>query len=304
MASTQSDYLKDLYKSWAARMGAEPQMELDTLRDMFEDWHLPTRRAHRRDLRGGRCRRRPGHVCTPTGCARRPGRCSGPTAAATSSAPCTPTARWPATWPRPPACRALVIDYRRAPEHPHPAQVEDAVTSYRWLLGQGVQPGHVATTGDSAGGSLCTSMVLRLRDEGDPLPAAIMPISPWYDMEAKGETLDSRADVGRAGPAGRAVGHGDDVPRATAPGHGPAGQPAYADPRGLPPMLIQVGDHESLLDDSHRFAAWRADAGVDVTVEVEPEMQHVFHFLAGRAPEADEAIARMAAWVRPKLGLR
>ena len=87
------------------------------------------------------------------------------------------------------------------------------------------------------------------------------------------------------------------------PATDPLANPLFADPTGLPPMLIQVGDHECLLDDSVRFAEGARSAGVDVTVEVEPEMQHVFHFLAGRAPEADKAIDRLAAWVRPKLGL-
>jgi acetyl esterase/lipase len=145
-------------------------------------------------------------------------------------------------------------------------------------------------------------MVLEARDEGLPLPAAIMPTSPWYDMEAKGETLDSRAaldvlvqrDV-LLGMAGMFLGPN--------PPTDPLANPLYADPKGLPPMLIQVGDHESLLDDAQRFARRAEEAGVDVTLEVEPEMQHVYQFLAGRAPEADAAIARMAAWVRPKLGL-
>ena len=83
----------------------------------------------------------------------------------------------------------------------------------------------------------------------------------------------------------------------------PLANPLHADPTGLPPMLIQVGGNETLLDDCTRFAERASAAGVDCTVEVYPEMQHVFHFLAGRAPEADEAIAAMAAWVRPKLGL-
>jgi monoterpene epsilon-lactone hydrolase len=301
MASTQSDYLKDLYRTWAARLAAEPPLELDGLRDMFEEWHLattePTGVTYEEVDAGGV----PAIVCTPVGCAddrvivwahgggyvvgsmHSHRKVAGHLAKAAGT-------------------RAMVIDYRRAPEHPHPAQVEDAVASYRWLLGQGVDPGHVATTGDSAGGGLCTSMVLRLRDEGQPLPAAVMPISPWYDMEAKGESIDSRSDVDvlvqrdvLLGMATMFLGPN--------PASDPLANPLYADPRGLPPMLIQVGDHECLLDDSHRFARLASEAGVDVTVEVEPEMQHVYHFLAGRAPEADRAIARMAAWVRPRLGL-
>jgi acetyl esterase/lipase len=145
-------------------------------------------------------------------------------------------------------------------------------------------------------------MVLKLRDDGDPLPAAIMPISPWYDTEGKGETLDSRATLDvlvqrdiLLAMAGMFLG--------PSPANDPYANPLYADPTGLPPMLIHVGDHETLLDDSRRFAKRAQEAGVDVTVEEYPEMQHVFQFLAGRAPEADDSIKRMAAWVRPKLGL-
>jgi acetyl esterase/lipase len=301
MASTQSDYLKDLYSRWAVRMGAEPPMELDGLRDMLEAWHLatvePTGVTYEEVDAGGV----PAIFCTPQGCAEDRviiwthgggyvvGSMHSHRKVAAHLAKAAGT-------------RALVIDYRLAPEHPHPAQVTDAVTSYRWLLDQGVRPDHIATTGDSAGGGLCTSRVLKLRDEGDPLPAAIMPISPWYDMEGKGETLETRADVDvlvqRDVLLNMAM-----MFLGESPASDPLANPLYADPRGLPPMLIQVGDHETLLDDAHRFARLAADAGVDVTVEVEPEMQHVFHFLAGRAPEADAAIARMAAWVRPKLGL-
>jgi acetyl esterase/lipase len=83
----------------------------------------------------------------------------------------------------------------------------------------------------------------------------------------------------------------------------PLANPLYADLAGLPPMLIQVGGDETLLDDSHRFAERARAAGVEVTVEVYPEMQHVFHFMAGNAPEADDAVAKLGAWVRPHLGL-
>ncbi len=145
-------------------------------------------------------------------------------------------------------------------------------------------------------------MVLALRDAGDPLPAAVMPLSPFYDMEATGESVTTNADVDELvqrdillAMAGMFLGG--------ASPQDPLANPLHADPAGLPPMLIQVGGSETLLDDSTRFADKATAAGVDCTVEVYPEMQHVFHFLAGRAPEADEAIAAMAAWVRPKLGL-
>jgi acetyl esterase/lipase len=302
MASPQAEQLKTLYSGWAERMAAQPDMDLPTLRDMFESWHSATAEPEGVSYAEVDAGGVPAMWCIPEGAAQDRvliwthgggyvvGSMHSHRKVAGHLAKAAGT-------------RALVIDYRRAPEHPHPAQVEDAVTVYRWLLGQGIQPGHIATTGDSAGGSLCTSMVLKLRDDGDPLPAAIMPTSPWYDTEGKGETLDSRADVDvlvqrdiLMAMAGMFLGAG--------PASDPYANPLYADPKGLPPMLIHVGDHECLLDDSRRFAKRAKGAGVDVTVEEYPEMQHVFQFLAGKAPEADDSIRRMAEWVRPKLGLR
>lgn len=300
-ASPQAGAIVSLYRSWAARMAAQPEMDLDTLRDLFDEWHLLTAEPvgvtyEETDADGV-----PVMWCRPVGAvedrvliwahgggyvvgSRHTHRkVAGHLAKATG-------------------CTALVFDYRRAPEHPHPAQLEDAVTVYRWLLARGVEPGHIATTGDSAGGSLCTALVLRLRDLGEPLPSAIMPLSPWFDTEGKGETLESRAAVDALvqkeillGMASMFLGGGSPTD--------PYANPLHADLRGLPPVLIQVGDHETLLDDSRRFAAKAEQAGVDVTVEVVPEMQHVFHFMAGAAPEADEAIARLARWVRPRLDL-
>lgn len=300
--SQESATLSALYRSWVERLGAHPDMDLPTMRDMFEEWHLPTTEpagvTYAEVDAGGV----PALWCIPEQCAadrvvvwthgggyvvgsmHSHRKVAGHLAKAVGA-------------------RALVLDYRRAPEHPHPAQVEDAVAAYRWLVSsEGIRPEHIATTGDSAGGGLCTSMVLALRDAGDPLPAAIMPLSPFYDMEATGDSIEGNATadvlVGKdilLAMAGMFLGGGSPTD--------PLANPLHADPAGLPPMLIQVGGDETLLDDSTRFAAKAQAAGVDCTVEVYPAMQHVFHFLAGRAPEADEAIASLAAWVRPKLGL-
>ena len=177
--------------------------------------------------------------------------------------------------------------------------------SYKWLLDQGIRPDHVALIGDSAGGGLAVTTILRAREQGLPMPAATMPLSPWLDMEATGETFETQR---REGPPGV---------RATSsrrwPGRFSAKAairrtrwPTRSMPtcRGLPPIYIQVGADETLLDDSRRLAdLTRRKSGVDVTLEIVPEMQHVFQFLAGTAPEADDAIKKLAHWVRPKLGL-
>jgi acetyl esterase/lipase len=200
-------------------------------------------------------------------------------------------------------CRALIVHYRRAPESIHPGPVDDMVTSYKWLLDQGIDPKHIALIGDSAGGGLAVTTILRAREKNLPLPAATMPLSPWLDMEAGGETFDTNRErdvlvtrdvIGVM--AGTFLGEGGDRKH-------PLANPLLADLRGLPPMYIQTGADEALLSDSRDLAEHARKAGVDVTLEVVPEMQHVFQFLAGVAPEADAAIAKLANWVRPRLGL-
>ncbi|GAB3957619.1 alpha/beta hydrolase [Actinoallomurus acanthiterrae] len=199
--------------------------------------------------------------------------------------------------------RALIFDYRLALEHIHPAQVDDAIAVYRWLLDQGIGADRIAFTGDSAGGGLAITTQLRARERGLPLPAATMLLSPWVDMEALGESYRTNrdrdaffsTDVVRA-LVGIFLGEGGD-PR------DPLANPLYADLSGLGPVHIQVGGDEVLLDDARQLEEHARKAGVDVRLQVFPEMQHTFQMAAGRAPEADEAIRAMADWVRPKLGL-
>jgi monoterpene epsilon-lactone hydrolase len=154
-------------------------------------------------------------------------------------------------------CRALALDYRLAPEHPFPAAVEDAVAGYRYLLGRGVKPGRIAIAGDSAGGGLVVAAMLAIRDAGLPQPGCGWCISPWVDMEALGETMTSRSatdpTVQRAGildMAGIYLNGAD--PRS------PLAAPIYGDLSGLPPLLLQVGAAETLLDDALRLAARRS----------------------------------------------
>ena len=195
--------------------------------------------------------------------------------------------------------RVLLIDYRLAPEHPHPAAVDDATAAYRWLLAQGLDAGRLAISGDSAGGGLTVATLLALRDAGDPLPACAVPISPWLDMELSGESFDSRAELdpmcSHAGLKEMA-----DWYLAGQDARTPTASPIHADLAGLPPLLVQVGDHEVLLDDSVRLVDRAKAAGVDVTLEVEEEGIHVYQ--AFPVPEAEEAITRLAAFVRRHIG--
>jgi epsilon-lactone hydrolase len=198
--------------------------------------------------------------------------------------------------------RALIVGYRLlADGGQYPAPVDDVLAAYRWLLDdQGVDHGRIAFTGDSAGGWLTVVSQLRLRDAGSPLPAASMPLSPWIDMEGTGESMaaNEESDVlfNREWTAQLAAGFlGGTDPT------DPAANALYADLTGLPPMYIQVGGDEMLLDDGRRLAEHAEKAGVEVRLDVFPDQQHTFQMMVGRAPEADDAIARLAGWVRPLL---
>lgn len=195
------------------------------------------------------------------------------------------------------SARAFAIDYRLAPEHPFPAAVDDAVTGYRWLLRQGKDPASIVIGGDSAGGGLTIATLVALRDAGDALPAAAFAISPWTDMTISGESVRTRKDLDPMIPAddmkkGAATYLGDASPE------NPLASPLFADLRGLPPLLIHVGDHEVLLSDSTRLATAAEDAGVDMTLEVWDEMVHVWHFFATILPEGQQAIERIGEFVR------
>ena len=199
-------------------------------------------------------------------------------------------------------CRVLSLGYRLAPESPHPGPVNDSVAAYKWLLSEGYRPDHTAVAGDSAGGGLTLATLLKLRDDGVAQPAAAVPISPWADMEGLGETMRSNAGKdlvvqfdGLVGMAGMFLSGADP--------HDPLAAPVHADFRGVCPLYIQVGDEETLLDDSRRVAERATAAGVDVRLDVFPEMQHVFQLCAGNMPEADDAVARIGAYLRPRLGL-
>jgi len=199
-------------------------------------------------------------------------------------------------------CRVLNLDYRLAPENPHPAPVTDSVKAFQWLRAQGIDADHIAIAGDSAGGGLTLATLLSLRDQGLEQPAAATPISPWADMEGLGESMTSNADkdvlVGKEMLGAMAmlfVAGGDPKD--------PLAAPIYGDYSGIAPMYIQVGGDETLLDDTTRVAAKAEADGVDVRYEVFPEMQHVFQFGAGRMPEADDAVAKIGAFLRPHLGL-
>jgi acetyl esterase/lipase len=198
--------------------------------------------------------------------------------------------------------RVLGLEYRLAPEHPFPAPVEDAVAAYRWLLAEGYDAANIAVAGDSAGGGLTVSVMVQLRYLGLPMPGAAVCFSPWVDLEGVGESMDTNAEIDpmvqREGLSFMAEVYLDGCdPRA------PLAAPLYADLRGLPPALIQVGSAETLLDDSTRLAENARAAGGDVELDVWEDMIHVWHLFAPMLPEGREALAQAGEFIQRHTGV-
>lgn len=191
-------------------------------------------------------------------------------------------------------------DYRLAPEHTFPAQLDDARAVYDWLLTQGHEPSKIAFAGDSAGANIATAAALALRRDRRPLPAAIVAFSPWYDMEAGGKTFESNASADVAISRELVLTFGPMFLGGRSPAD-PLANPLYADPAGLPPIFVTCGSHETLQDNAEQFAERARQAGVDVVLQVGDGMQHVYQLMAGRVPEADASIAEAGTWLREKL---
>jgi len=192
---------------------------------------------------------------------------------------------------------ALALDYRLAPEHPFPAAVDDALASFRFLLGRGISPGRVALAGDSAGGGLVVAAMLAIREAGLPQPGCGWCISPWVDMEAIGETMSSKAaadpTVQRAGLLDMAK-----MYLSGADPRSPLAAPIYGNLSGLAPLMIQVGACETLLDDALRLAKIGGAADVRVDLQIWPEMIHVWHLFHPELKAGRQAIEAGGSYVR------
>ena len=192
--------------------------------------------------------------------------------------------------------RVLVVEYRLAPEHPFPAAVDDALIAYRWLLSQGISPERLVVTGDSAGGGLAVALLVAARDAGEPMPTAAVCLSPFVDLAMTGASLKTKvkADVMLQAelfaPVIKAyLGEADPC--------APLASPLYADLYNLPPLLIQVGTDELLLDDATRLAARARAAGVEVALEVWDGMFHTWQAWGSILPEAGRAMAHIGEFV-------
>jgi monoterpene epsilon-lactone hydrolase len=292
MASEQQKQMNALYASLKERL-SNPDIDLATRRDIAENFHLaatePEAVTYAEVDAGGV----PALWCIPEGCD--PARVllhshAGGTVV-TSIAKVV-------------GARALVVDYRRSPEHKFPAQIDDIERAYRWLLAQRIRSENIASIGHSVGGNLAVSLAVTLRDKRAPLPAAILSVSPWYDIEEKNATLESNAETDalitrEALETFRELWIGDtDVAW-----NDPRINMLYADLTGLPPIMVYYGAHEILAGEAVEFAKRAKDTGVDVSLHSLPEGQHNFIWGAGRVPEADQAIDEIGGWLRSKLGL-
>jgi acetyl esterase/lipase len=194
--------------------------------------------------------------------------------------------------------RALVFEYRLAPENPYPAALDDTLAVWRAALAEGVDPARTAFLGDSCGGGIAVAAMCALRDAGDPLPACFVGFTPWFDAEQQGESATQprgfdpfvNADWIRA-RFGDYLGEGGDR-------RDPRVSPLHADLAGLPPLYLGAGEIDTTRDDCTRLAARAAAAGVSVTLDVEAEMIHGFHGMCGIFPEATGGVQRAGAFVR------
>lgn len=194
----------------------------------------------------------------------------------------------------------LMFDHRLAPEDPYPAALEDSLKAYRWLLDQGTDPKNIVMMGESAGGGLCLATLLAIRDKGLPLPSAAVALSPWTDLTLSGESYRTKRRVCISPPGMSKVCskyyYGDNDPT------DPWISPLYGDLRGLPPIFINVGTYETMMDDSTRFAAKARIAGVDTTLVVGEKMVHCYPLMAPMFPEATQALDEICTFIKKHAG--
>ncbi|WP_459714144.1 alpha/beta hydrolase fold domain-containing protein [Paraburkholderia sp. 2C] len=200
--------------------------------------------------------------------------------------------------------RALIINYRLAPENTFPAQIDDVETAFNWLMSQGFDASRIVSIGHSIGGNYAVNLALTLARKGMATPGAVVSMSPWFDMEVRHETVQTHAHLDKQLTREMLLGFSDLMLDGTGVSRAdPRINLAHADPTGLPPTMIYYGDQEILAGDAIDFAERAQQAGVDVTLRALADGQHNFILGAGRVPEIDAAIVEMAGWVRAKLGL-
>jgi acetyl esterase/lipase len=197
--------------------------------------------------------------------------------------------------------RTLAVGFRLAPEHPFPAAYDDALTAWRWLRKQGIAANQIVVGGDSAGGGLALALAMRLRDAGEELPAGLWVASPWTDLTMSGATLETKDAVDPLIHKGYLGELADAYVPAGMSRTDPRISPLFAELRGLPPTLIQVGSAETLLDDSVRFAGAAGASGVAVTLEIWPDMIHAWPLWNAKLEAGRRALMRVGEFVQQHL---
>ena len=289
------DLLGEIYSQWAVEMAAHPDMSEQLLRIVFDDWQRATAEPSGVTYEHTEIGGVPGIRVSPAGAdgSRMLLMMHGGGFALGSSASHRKLAGHLAK-----ACGvdAFVADYRLAPEHPYPAAVEDGLAVIDALLARGMSVAYITPIGDSAGGNLAISIVLKLMEAGRDLPTSVITMSPWLDMENSGATIETNdatdfliAREGLQANIDRYLSGGADPTD-------PFVNPLYADLTGFPRLYINAGSVESLYDNAERLHTLAEKCGVDVTFTVGEGQQHVYPFLAGRHPVADDEIARIGAW--------
>ncbi|MGP0008208.1 MAG: alpha/beta hydrolase [Methylocella sp.] len=197
--------------------------------------------------------------------------------------------------------RTLAVGYRLAPEHPFPAALDDALTVWRYVQNQGVAAKHIAIGGDSAGGGLTVALINRLRNAREELPGCAWLVSPWTDLTMSGETLTTKDAIDPIIHKGYLGELADAYLPAGMDRKDPQISPLYADLKGLPPTLIQVGSAETLLADATRFAAAAGAADVPVTLEIWPHMIHAWPMWNAHLQAGQDALTGAGAFIRSHL---
>ncbi|CAH0182997.1 Monoterpene epsilon-lactone hydrolase [Arthrobacter sp. Bi83] len=291
------DVLRNLYADWAQIMATTPDLTMRLFRSIFDEWHQPTVEPegvmYREDTVGGV----PGIWCLPKGADRTKVLLythGGGFAVGSASS----HRKLAAHVAKALGSVSFVLDYRRAPEFQHPAQIEDGVAAFDALVASGIAPQDITTIGDSAGGNLAIAIALALKEHGKPGPGQVIAFSPWLDMENKGETLVTNNDTDALITPELLEGMIAGVLGGTVDPTTPLANPLHADFTGFPRLYITAGSVESLLDNATRLEERAKAAGVDVTLSIGEGQQHVYPFLAGRSALVAQEFEKLAAWYR------
>ena len=293
----ETDSLRELYQEWRSRMLANPDMSIAELRSMFDEWGKPAREpedvTYKSDTVGGV----PGIWALPqeaavsrvvlythgggfaVGSADSHRKLAGHLAKALGLS-------------------TFIVDYRRAPEFPFPAQLEDTVSAFLGLVRRGVEPENITSAGDSAGGNLAIATVFKLREMGQATPGSVIAISPWLDMALRGETLDMNSETDALVARPILEGMVSMFLGDTTSPLDPLANPLENSFQGFPPLYISAGGAEALLSDAVSLYEKVLHDNASAVLSVVPDMQHVFPALAGRSIVADRELIKIAEWYR------